>query len=519
MNLITATDIWIQHINATSKRNNNTNYEQHQINGLKRGAKTKDAYATITQHLGLTDLTSENVTDSLYDLITRLDSTSLTTHIFEFIVKAINNGSIFATSLTNEQVNTLKTTRDQAQDQYNQILIQDEIITDNSLTSQLVLQDLSRPLTRSSNSQSQSLELTLINAVNTALNIKFADLETKLVTEFGLESNKTKNVSYDKCEFIELKNILKARNIKLLRHKNNISIADEHLNNKTAPKSIHIKHFPRSAFEHNATHVKAYDKILKALQVTLLKLNKETLSQEIIEIEQDIKTIKLFLKRKLENDNDTFDSLVDTLYQEATNETKEDFIKSMQKVTAMKTNNTDVTNSERILLAKLEKPKKSTSTSAPTSLNNSTVSTRSNNNKNKSKHNSNNKNNILQKNKSVSFTPNTQPTNNNVNSKQRPQQNRSNFVRNHSTTTNDSFNHYQRHKPHYNYATFQTNSNYSDNNHIQNGYSQNYNNRNTFTRPLINQHYSPYKATNNANYYSSFPDTNFQRAYQNQSRR
>ena len=112
----------------------------------------------------------------------------------------------------------------------------------------------------------------------TALNIKFADLETKLVTEFGLESNKTKNVSYDKCEFIELKNILKARNIKLLRHKNNISIADEHLDNKTAPKSIHIKHFPRSAFEHNATHVKAYDKILKALQVTLLKLNKETLS-------------------------------------------------------------------------------------------------------------------------------------------------------------------------------------------------------------------------------------------------
>ena len=534
MNLINATDIWIQHINLTFTRNNNTKYEGYQINGLKRGTNTKDAYALIVQQLEISDITTENVADSLFDLISRLESTSLSTLTFEFIQSAINNESILSMKLSIDQLNTLKAICEQAQEQYNQDLIQEGIVTNGSQTSQLVLQGLARPTTRTSNSQSQSLEQSIINAVNTALNNKFADLETKLVTEFGLENNKTKNISYDKCEYIELKRILKARDVKLLRQQNNISVVEAHLTNNTAPKSLHIKNFPRPAFEHNSTHVKAHDKAIQSLQVTLLNLSKQTLAQEIIETEQDIKLVKSFLKRKLENDTETFNSLVTAIYKEATDETKDDFIKSMQKVTAMKTNNSDITNTERILLSKLDKPKKSTSISAPTSLNNSSVSTRSvknNNNTKKSKNNLNNNiNNKQHKNKSVSFTPYTKPSNSSVNTNLQHEQNRSNFKRahlNHVTPSNDFYIHHQRQRPYNNRSTAHTNSNYFNS---QNDYSHNYNHRVSYSRPQanysrphINQHHSTYNNANNtpshADHFSTFPDSNFQWAQQNQSRR
>ena len=40
---------------------------------LKRGTNPKDAYALIVQQLEISDITTENVADSLFDLISRFE--------------------------------------------------------------------------------------------------------------------------------------------------------------------------------------------------------------------------------------------------------------------------------------------------------------------------------------------------------------------------------------------------------------------------------------------------------------
>ena len=89
-------------------------------------------------------------------------------------------------------------------------------------------------------------------------------------------------------------------------------------------------------------------------------------------------------------------------------------------------------------------------------------------------------------------------------------------------TTSNDYSYHQR-KSHYNNTAAQTHANTFYNSNNQNNHSNNYNHRLNYSRPNVNHQYSPYRNVNetlyNANYYSSIPNSNFQQAFQNQSRR
>lgn len=272
MDLNKSADIWVQHC----LQNINNIYGGHQIKGFKTGNVTKQAYEFIIQKVNNnSEITPENVNDVFYQLIIKQEPTEITDFVYNFLQKMIGEKILINSPASNEQLETLNLLKTEAEQIYNDRVIQNEIMdsqssSNSNLLSQLILQiNGARPNTRSvsqtlSQNSVQSLEQSLINSLTNVLNDRFNQL---VANHFD---KAPKPQSYDNCDLDDLKKILRARDLRLHKHNSIIQVFQKHLELKSAPQALHICNFPIAYLPNNSKLVDKHDKLIRSFKLNLL---------------------------------------------------------------------------------------------------------------------------------------------------------------------------------------------------------------------------------------------------------
>jgi len=367
MNLMKAMDIWCQHITNTFNRNFNTTYNGHHIKGFRDGTNTHEAFTIIMKEIPLqniTEMTPENVNELFFAAISKLstNSSETTENVYKYLENMISSGLIINKKFNDDEFSLILKFKEDASNLFEQEVIQNQINPNPSRT------------LRSSSSSGLfdgHLEQSIIDVVSRVLTSKFEEFENKILNERTMN----KEESYDNCDVDELKKIMRFRIIRLLRHKNDIKVLEKHLENKTAPKSCFMTRFPRPILPNNTEAVKEHDTLIRKMQIDIMNKDIKLLANEIITIEADIENVKNFIIKKVTDNNASVD-IYNSIYKAATEETKDEFDKAMQKVIAIFNNKQDISNEERLAKSKLKKQNKINykTTSAPVSLNNSNSS-------------------------------------------------------------------------------------------------------------------------------------------------
>ena len=126
-----------------------------------------------------------------------------------------------------------------------------------------------------SNGNLTILEQKFIDNVSSVIENK---LINKLDEKLNILLNNNKKTEIEPLEkysvdqlFSKLANLIE----KQTRHKNNESILNEHLKNKTAPKALFTNRFPRPLLSDNQKHVQGHDKLIQQMQVMFIQFNLE----------------------------------------------------------------------------------------------------------------------------------------------------------------------------------------------------------------------------------------------------
>jgi len=377
MNLLKAIDIWTQHIQKTFKNNNNHVYGGHQLAGFKNGSKTSEAYHyLLDQNLvkDVKELAVENIDDVFYASLFALGSkpSALTDNIYAFIeqmcIREPDEVFLITKKANETQKKEIKRILAEASDEF----IQSSINQNPTRT---------RSQTAAANNSNNNLEMSVLESFKKILDEKLNQFKI----DIGLEEDETKKAYVD-CDLEELKQIFKARTIRLLKHENDVKIIEKHKLNKTAPKALFIARFPRPFLPHNSDCVKNHDQMVKGMQVQFMDFNKTMLNQEIESITEDVEVIKSTILEKT-NDEELTKSICASIYDSEMKNLKEDFDKSMQKAISVYNNKQDITNEQRIFKSNQKRKNNKNNNNISKSFSSNNSSIRSINNETNSKRN------------------------------------------------------------------------------------------------------------------------------------
>jgi hypothetical protein len=438
MDLIKATDIWLNHILSKINSKQELKYDGSALNGFKTGSSTANAHSHIMEldfiKNEFAQMTSDNQNEILIKILNQIlpeeVSESIYVYINDFMLK---NNLIITKTLLDSDATILSQLTASASARFNVIQIQPSQSSQNQL-SQLIFQ-LNNTLFKPKEITLYDLQQTFLKSIN-GLELKLNEKIDKKVNDLNQEFNKqisalsTKSIeSYETCSLEQLKELLDFRIDKLLRYQNSLSILKKHQEKKTVPSALFNSRFPKPHLAHNKKFIEGHDKIILEAQVKFLEFDIELHDEEIKLIESDINNIKKFINKFLQNDTQVSNIVVE-LTEKVSKKLKPDFDKSMQKCLNVKNlTNLDKFNKPKSISSKNKKKNiKILSKSTPVSLNNSNNSTSSSDSEVVKNNNNTSKN-------KKSTTTNNYNNNNNSN------HSKSNIIKNNSikpTSSNNS---------------------------------------------------------------------------------
>ncbi len=496
MDLITAIDIWLNHI-LSIFNNNHKIYDGSSINGFRNGSNTSTAFETINTNLSTLSannfnvLTKDNMDDILLSLLEKIDNNNITNSIFLYIRDyMLKNKRIISKQLNSANESVLNTLINNAKSKF---LNQDDL--DESPLSQLIFQLNNSSSRDRFSSNNSTFDSTLHNLTQTLNNFasKLESFENKLNSLSTTASDPYASYGLDK-----LKQILSFRIEKELRYQNSKKILEKHTQLNNFPKAYFANRFPKPNYT-NPEYIKGFDELILQMQKMLLDYDLKFIPKQITELQSDINKIESHMD-KFTKDNSITSSIRDEIYNKTEQKLKSDFDKSVQKAITYK----NILNTER-LKSKNKKQKQikiTASHSAPNSLNNSsnsssttissssdTSSTQTNNIKKKpiikNGVKNNNKNNNKSNNNFVRFSNNHTFTNNNNSTDSRFINSYSTKNNNYSTVSSNRINkNNQTNKPFFNNNN---NKGFHSNNKILNEHRLNYYQSPKFTHNNLNE--------------------------------
>ncbi len=494
MDLIKATDIWLNHILTKINSKQELKYDGSALNGFKTGSSTANAHTHIMEldfiKNDFVQMTTDNQNEILIKILNQIlpedVSESIYVYINDFMLK---HKLIITKPLLDSDATILSQLTASAIDRFNVTQIQPSQSSQNQL-SQLIFQ-LNNSLFKPKELTLYDLQQTFLKSIN-GLETKLNDKIDKKVNDLNQEFSKqisalsTKSMeSYETCSLEQLKELLDFRIDKLLRYQNSLSILKKHQEKKTVPSALFNSRFPKPHLAHNKKFIEGHDKIILETQAKFLAFDIEMHDEEIKLIESDIDNIKTYINKFLQNDTQVSNMVVE-LTEKVSKKLKPDFDKSIQKCLNVKNlTNLDKFNKPKSISSKNKKKKniKILSKSTPVSLNNSNNSTSSSDSEVV-------QNNIISSKNKKSITTNN---NNNIN------HNKNNVIKNNSnkptSIKNSAYNQSR-------FNSIQINNKNNNNQSVSFKQQRNYNNM-----PAVNNDYYT-NQRNHSNFNNSFTPRN-----------
>lgn len=324
-NLQEAISIWIQHISNTFKQNNN--YDGRSISGFKNGKNTSKAYETISNTEVEKSITVDNMNEIFFNRLIELDPEQTDEITYNYVVKILNTKQLITKTTTQNQDKLILKFKQDAEEFYNQ----------NAIATETTSVTPNNRILRSNNIETTLMEQNIIKSLSNmfekSLAAKFVDFEAQLSQKLNFEqsSQQKERKSLESCSEMELKRIIHFRIKKTLRFKNDLAIFSEHDKQKSLPKSLQTSRFPTPFLPHNEKLVEEHDNLIAECQAKLIELNKSHLNEAIVDLEEELKQLRIFLAKFIK-DETSMNTFVNSIYETATKELKPSYDAGIQKV-------------------------------------------------------------------------------------------------------------------------------------------------------------------------------------------